>query len=100
MITIEEMAEHAGEALAKAEPAARRGYARASAEIHTLVECAAPDCKRGVRVRDSVGGMCVECAEDELERRWKLLARAHEVLEAYAPNHPIVDAIADALEAK
>lgn len=36
----------------------------------------------------------------EITRLRGLLAGALETLEAYAPNHPLVDAMADALEAK
>ena len=69
-------------------------------ELHTLIECANPDCKRGVRPRYTILGLCHICARAELTRLRKLLAEAHEVLEAYAPNHPLVDRIADALEVK
>ena len=61
-------------------------------ELHTLVACTV--CKRGVQNQHSVNGMCPTCAEAELERLRELLARAHELLEAHAPNHPLVDTIA------
>ena len=46
-----------------------------AAELHTLVECAALNCKRGVRNQYAVNGMCPTCAEAELTRLQGIEAR-------------------------
>ena len=81
-----------------------------AAELHTLVECAAPDCKRGVRVRDVVAGMHPECAEAELTRLRGIEAAARSVSASklrlwadqtmYDQRFNFLLDIADALEAK
>jgi len=37
-------------------------------QIYTHIECANPDCKRGVRPRFAICGLCPACAEDDLIR--------------------------------
>jgi len=50
------------------------------AKVHTYVECAAPDCKRGVRHSYAPHGLCTECAEKELTELRKDVTRQIEAV--------------------
>ena len=59
-------------------------------QIHTYIECVNPACKRGVRPRDAVCGLCPACAEDDLTRLRRIERAVMDIMDGFDHKLPEV----------